>query len=190
MDRVYHFEIIMKRRHTFPTISIFMLLILVTTTGSAEPIEYRKAPEFTQKSSQAWINSPPLSLAQLKGHVVLLDIWTYGCWNCYRSFPWLHKLEKKYASEKLKVIGIHTPEFEQEHNRENVIANVRKFELRHPVMMDNDFSYWKALNNKYWPTFYLIDKKGILRYRFIGETHEGDRNATTIDQAIKLLLME
>lgn len=180
----------MKLQHTFLSINAFILLMFVAMTSFAEPVECKKAPEFTQKSSHAWINSPPISMNQLRGNVVLLDVWTYGCWNCYRSFPWLHKLEKTYASEKLKVIGIHTPEFDQEHNRENVIANVRKFELRHPVMMDNDFSYWKALENKYWPTFYLIDKKGKLRFRFIGETHSGDRNATTIDQAIKLLLME
>lgn len=88
------------------------------------------------------------------------------------------------------MIGIHTPEFEHEHNRENVVSNVEKFNLEHPVMMDNNFAYWKALNNRYWPTFYLIDKKGNLRYRFIGETHAGDKNANAIDEAIQLLLDE
>ncbi|CAA6827939.1 MAG: Unknown protein [uncultured Thiotrichaceae bacterium] len=180
----------MKRQHAFHSFSIVILLTFVTAISAAETIANKKAPEFTQKSSHEWINSPPLSMKQLKGNVVLLDVWAYGCWNCYRSFPWLHKLEKTYASKKLKVIGIHTPEFEQEQNRENVIANVRRFELRHPIMMDNNFAYWKALENQYWPTFYLIDKKGNLRFRFIGETHAGDRNATTIDQAIKLLLKE
>lgn len=180
----------MNLRQPFTLISTFIFAMLLTTPSHAESAKYQKAPEFTQKPSEAWINSKPLTLKELTGNVVLLDIWTYGCWNCYRSFPWLHEVEKKYSSEKLKVIGIHTPEFEHEHNRENVVSNVEKFNLQHPVMMDNDFAYWKALNNRYWPTYYLIDKKGNLRYRFIGETHAGDKNAKAIDEAIQLLLKE
>lgn len=180
----------MKYQHRFKCIILFALTMLSSTVSLAEAIDCKRAPEFTQHSPMAWINSAPLSIHGLKGNVVLLDIWAYGCWNCYRSFPWLHKLEKTLEKEPFKVIGIHTPEFEHEHNRENVIANTRKFELRHPIMMDNDFAYWKALSNQYWPTFYLIDKTGKLRFRFIGETHADDRNATAIESAIKVLLME
>jgi len=75
------------------------------------------APEFTQQDAAAWLNSPPLKMQDLRGKVVLLDIWTFDCWNCYRSFPWLNGLEKKFAAQGLQVIGIHSPEFDHEKSR-------------------------------------------------------------------------
>ena len=148
------------------------------------------APEFTHTESHEWINSPPLKLADLRGRVVLLDFWTFDCWNCYRSFPWLKSLEARYADEGLTVIGVHTPEFAHERVRENVVRKVAEFGLAHPVMMDNDFSYWKAMGNRYWPAFYLIDKAGRIRGRYIGETHENDANAKRIQSKLELLLGE
>lgn len=148
------------------------------------------APEFTQKSEQAWINSSPLSINALKGSVILMDIWTFACWNCYRSFPWLNSLENKYKSKNFQLVGIHTPEFDHEKNRSAVEAKVKEFKLHHPVIMDNDFAYWQKLNNQYWPTFYLIDKQGQVRYRFIGETHGNTRKSNAIESAIELLLNE
>ena len=149
-----------------------------------------KAPEFTHTAPGEWINSPPLTLSDLRGNVVLLDFWTFGCWNCYRSFPWLKEVEAAYEAQGLRVIGVHTPEFDHEKVRANVVEKVAKFELHHPVMIDNDFSYWNALNNRYWPAFYLIDKRGFLRSVFIGETHRGDANAKNIETMIRRLLAE
>ena len=146
-------------------------------------------PEFSGQPSD-WLNSSALKKSDLKGKVVLLDFWTFGCWNCYRSFPWLNDLEKRYQSEDFIVIGIHTPEFEHEKVRANVESKIAEFKLKHPVMMDNDFTYWRSLNNRFWPAFYIIDKKGMVRGNFIGETHKGDGNALNIEKMIKMLLAE
>ena len=155
--------------------------------GTVSP---RQAPEFNQTSSDAWLNSEPLTLEGLRGNVVMLDIWTFDCWNCYRSFPWLNALEKRLEGEDFKVIGIHTPEFEHEKVRANIEEKIKKYNLTHPSMMDNDFAYWKALGNRYWPSFYLIDKKGNIRYLHIGEMHEGDKRALAVERDIQTLLSE
>ena len=149
-----------------------------------------KAPEFTHNTAQAWLNSSPLSLNDLKGKVVLLDFWTFDCWNCYRSFPWLNALEEKLKPLGLQVIGVHTPEFEHEKSRENIAAKIQEFGLHHPVMIDNDFSYWRTMGNRYWPAFYIIDKKGSVRAAFVGETHEGDKQALAIEEIIRALIIE
>jgi thiol-disulfide isomerase/thioredoxin len=150
----------------------------------------RTAPEFAHQNADAWINSLPLSIQQLRNKVVLLDFWTFGCWNCYRSFPWLNELEARYHEQDLQIIGVHTPEFAHEKVRSKVAAKVKEFNLQHPVMMDNDFQYWNAMNNRYWPAFYLLDKQGRIRASFYGETHSGDAKARAIQQIIEQLLAE
>ena len=169
-------------------VSIALLLGTAAVAKKLNPPD--KMPEFTQVDPAAWINSKPLTVAELKGKVVLIDVWTYGCWNCYRSFPWLHKVEEKFAGQDFQVIGIHTPEFDHEKDRDNVVKNVEKFMLKHPVMMDNNFAYWRSLRNRYWPAYYVVDKKGNIRNAFIGETHEGDRRAKKIEKVIAKLLKE
>jgi thiol-disulfide isomerase/thioredoxin len=148
------------------------------------------AAEFTHAAEADWINSAPLRLADLRGRVVLLDFWTFDCWNCYRSIPWLKAVEARFASGGLRVIGVHTPEFDHEKVRDNVAAKVSEFGIGHPVMLDNDFSYWRAMGNRYWPAFYLIDRRGDVRGVFVGETHAGDRQAEAIEAAIAALLTE
>jgi thiol-disulfide isomerase/thioredoxin len=155
-----------------------------------QPRAGETAPEFTHQAVEEWINSPPLSLKSLRGQVVLIDFWTFDCWNCYRSFPWLNEVHEKFAVQGLRIVGVHSPEFRHEHEPERVAAKVREFKLEHAVMIDNDFSYWKALGNQYWPAFYLIDKRGQLRYRFAGETHRGDRRAQEIELRIGELIGE
>lgn len=148
------------------------------------------APEFTQTESGAWLNSTPLTLTDLRGQVVLVDFWTFDCWNCYRSIPWLKALEERFKADPFTLIGVHTPEFDHERKLGNVRAKVAEFELTHPVMIDNDFSYWRAMGNRYWPAFYLIDKQGAVRKVFVGETHIGDSQARRIQHAISGLLTE
>ncbi len=159
-------------------------------TGLVPTDEAPKAPEFTHTAPASWINGDPLTIGDLAGSVVLLDFWTFECWNCYRSFPWLNDLEARYAERGLKVVGIHTPEFDHEKVRRNVEAKVREFKLAHPVMIDNDYSYWHAMDNRYWPAFYLLDRQGRVRAFFAGETHAGDRRARAIESAIDRLLAE
>lgn len=145
-------------------------------------------PEFTQSSPDAWLNSKPLKRKDLLGNVLLLDVWTFACWNCYRSFPWLRATESKFDRRGLRVVGIHSPEFAHEKKRANVAKHIQKYQLVHPVMMDNDFAYWKSLNNRYWPAFYVVDRKGCIRGTFIGETHSGTKKAREIESAIEHLL--
>ncbi len=150
----------------------------------------RAAPNFTHHKPNEWINSAPLTLTDLRGRVVLLDFWTFDCWNCYRSFPWLKSVEKRFADQAFTVIGVHTPEFKHERVRASIVKKVKEFELDHPVMIDNNFSYWRAMNNRYWPTFYLIDKQGRVRAAYIGETHKADKRAKAIEKRIVDLLAE
>ncbi len=147
-------------------------------------------PEFTHHQAKSWINSEPLSVKKLlsQNKIILIDMWTFDCWNCYRSFPWLNALEKKYQKQGLQIIGVHTPEFDHEKIRSNIEKKVKEFKLHHPVMIDNDFSYWRSLNNRYWPSYYLVNPQGQIVYNHVGETHEGDRKAINLERKIQELL--
>lgn len=171
-------------------ITALALLACACVQAVDQSSEQRPLPAFSQTSAEAWLNSPPLTVDELRGKVLLIDVWTFGCWNCYRSFPWLNALEKRLAGEDFSVIGIHTPEFEHERERASVAAKIDKFELRHPVMLDNDFAYWRALNNRFWPAFYLVDRQGRIRHLHVGETHAGDARARKIEEQIRSLLAE
>ena len=183
-----------------PTRTKLLIVALLLTLSTAMFLEGRRganaaveatpAPEFTSRNPDDWINGPPQRLADLRGKVVLLDVWTFACWNCYRSFPWLRGVEARHRDDGLRVIGIHSPELPHERDRAAVAAKVAEFELDHPVLIDNDFRYWEALGNRVWPSFYLIDKQGLIRYRFIGETHAGDTQARRIERAVEALLAE
>ena len=169
---------------------VFLCATFYFLNSNAKERQSFDLPQFTQSSGQAWINSLPLQVEDLRGKVVLVDIWTYGCWNCYRSIPWLNSLEKKFDQEKFIIVGIHTPEFDHETEREKVIEKCEEFKVKHPVMLDNDFAYWKALRNRYWPTFYIADKQGVVQGVFIGETHQGDKRAKDVEALLSKLLAE
>ena len=158
---------------------------------AAEPgVRAARAPEFTHAAATDWINSAPLKLGEFSGRVLLIDVWAFECWNCYHSFPWVKSLEAKFGKDGLAVLGVHSPELPDEHVRANVIAKVKEFGLQHPVMLDNDFSYWKALDNQYWPAFYVIDKQGRVRGIFVGETHVDDLQAHKVETLIAKLIAE
>ncbi len=167
--------------------SLLVTLFILSATLAAQA---KEMPEFPQVGEQAWLNSPPLSAADLRGSVVLLEIWTYDCWNCYRSLPWVNELHNRFAADGLRVIGIHAPEFEREKNRDNVVEKLGQFDVQYPVMMDNNMAYWRALNNRYWPTFYVVDAEGDIQGTFIGETHAGDAQAKKVESLIASLLAD
>jgi thiol-disulfide isomerase/thioredoxin len=181
-------KLIAKRLHLFVLFACILFASAVVYAAKLNPPTIM--PEFTQVDEAAWFNSKPLLSENLRGKVVLIDVWTYGCWNCYNSFPWLRGVEEKFADQDFTVIGIHTPEFDHEKERENVFNKIEEFELHHPVMMDNNKAYWRALRNRYWPAYYIVDKQGNIRDAFIGETHEGDRRAKKIENLITKLLKE
>ena len=117
----------------------------------------------------AWINSPPLTLASLRGKVVLIDFWTYSCINCLRTLPYNKAWNEKYKDSGLVIIGVHTPEFPFEKDESNVRKAVRDLGIIYPVAMDNDYRIWRSFNNEYWPAHYFIDATGKLRFRHFGE---------------------
>jgi thiol-disulfide isomerase/thioredoxin len=127
------------------------------------------APEFD--GGGAWVNSEPLKLADLtgKGKVVLVDFWTFGCYNCRNTLPYVKQWWAKYKDQGLVIVGVHTPEFDSERVLENVRAVVKQEEIGWPVVQDNDYSIWQAYGNHYWPHFYLVDERGQIIYDHIGE---------------------
>jgi cytochrome c biogenesis protein CcdA/thiol-disulfide isomerase/thioredoxin len=116
-----------------------------------------------------WLNSPPLSVEQLRGKVVLVDFWTYSCINCIRTLPYIRAWAEKYADQGLVVIGVHAPEFAFEKQIGNVRQAIKDFQIGFPVAVDNDFKIWRAFDNNYWPAQYFIDAKGQIRYHQSGE---------------------
>ncbi len=169
-------------------------LALLSVNGSGvnarQLSEPYAVPEFTHAEPENWINSRPLLRGDIQGKVVLIDFWTFGCWNCFRSFPWLKNLESRFKGQEFMVLGVHTPEFDHEKDRRKVAEKIREFGLEHAVMIDNDFSYWKAMRNRYWPSFYLIDKVGKVRAVYVGEMREGAEQARYIERQIETLLAE
>ena len=136
-------------------------------TVQIDKSQFRLAPELAKISG--YINTNPITLADLKGKVVLVDFWTYSCINCIRTIPYLDAWHEKYADKGLVIIGVHTPEFEFEKDYNNVKAAVEKFEIKYPVVLDNDKGTWNAYENRYWPHKYLIDNEGYIRNDHIGE---------------------
>ena len=117
-----------------------------------------------------FINTASNELAEtLEGKVVLYDIWTYSCINCIRTIPYITAWDEKYRDEGLVIVGIHTPEFEFEKDKDNVLAAVQKFDINYPVVLDNEKEIWNAFQNKYWPRKYIADHDGYIRYDHIGE---------------------
>src|SRR6266516_404019 len=117
----------------------------------------------------AWLNSPPLSTADLRGHVVLVDFWTYTCINWLRTLPYVRAWAEKYRVHGVLTIGVHSPEFSFEHDLENVRRAARDMRVDYPIAIDNDFAIWRAFTNHYWPALYLVDAQGHLRYHHFGE---------------------
>lgn len=142
------------------------------------------APGF--QGEQSWINSEPLTLeTDLKGKVVLVDFWTYTCINCVRTFPYLREWYEKYHDSGFEIIGVHSPEFEFEKKFDNVLYASKQYELKYPIVQDNDFKIWSAYQNRYWPAHYLIDANGDIRY-----THFGEGKYIETENAIRTLLNE
>lgn len=133
----------------------------------------------------AWFNSEPFTLESKKGKVILIDFWTYTCINCIRTLPYLKDWDKKYKDQGLVIIGVHSPEFEFEKNPNNLQKAITEYEIKYPVMQDNNFATWQAYNNRYWPAKYLIDSKGTIRY-----THFGEGEYDKTERAIQELLKE
>jgi cytochrome c biogenesis protein CcdA/thiol-disulfide isomerase/thioredoxin len=159
-----------------------MMMMMSSTTPGA-PSEPQMMPDLS--GAVAWLNSPALSREQLKGHVVLVDFWTYSCINCLRSIPYVRAWAERYKNSGLVVIGVHTPEFAFEKDLDNVRRAVGELKISYPVALDNDYKIWKAFSNSYWPADYLVDATGHIRFHHFGEGKYGES-----EQQIQQLLKE
>ncbi len=133
-----------------------------------------RAPEI----GRIWFNSPPLAMRQLRGRVVLVEFWDYTCVNCIRTLPYVKEWHARYKEKGLTVIGVHTPEFLFARYETNVERGIEEFGLTYPVVVDSNNELWEAFANRYWPTKYLIDGEGYLRYAHFGEGAYQETEAT------------
>ncbi len=141
-----------------------------TAASSTKALMYPAAVELQGIAGYINTDGKNISLQEHIGkEVILLDIWTYSCINCQRTFPYVKMWHEKYHDQGLLIIGVHTPEFEFEKDYNNVLAAVQKFGIQYPVVLDNDYKTWRAYNNQYWPRKYLIDIDGFVVYDHIGE---------------------
>jgi thiol-disulfide isomerase/thioredoxin len=139
------------------------------------------APDFTGISN--WFNSAPLNMAKLRGKVVLVDFWTYGCVNCVNTLPYVTELYAKYKDRGLVVVGVHTPEFAFEKSASNVQAALKRHGISYPVAQDNESQTWNAYGNHYWPAQYIIDQSGKIVFQ-----HAGEGQYEQMDRTIARLL--
>ncbi len=139
------------------------------------------APDFVGLGN--WFNSAPLKLADLRGKVVLVNFWTYGCVNCVNTLPHVTGLYAKYRDRGLVVVGIHTPEFPFERSASNVQAALKRHGITYPVAQDNDSRTWNAWHNQYWPAQYIIDQNGKVVFQ-----HAGEGQYEEIDRTVGRLL--
>ncbi|MCW2067039.1 UNVERIFIED_ORG: cytochrome c biogenesis protein CcdA/thiol-disulfide isomerase/thioredoxin [Stenotrophomonas maltophilia] len=159
-----------------------MMMMAAGQAGAPLPVE-GTLPSLG--GATGWLNSPPLSAEQLRGKVVLIDFWTYSCINCLRAMPFVHEWAQRYRDHGLVVVGVHTPEFAFERDPRNVMKAVQQLKVEYPVALDNQYSIWRAFNNRYWPAHYFIDAQGNIRGHQFGEG-----NYAHSEQVIRRLLVE
>ena len=144
--------------------------------------------------NRAWLNAAqPVTVASLRGQVVLVNFWVYSCYNCTNTLPALRGIAARYADQPFQLIGIHTPEFgpsSGEHDRANVAKANAKYGVTWPVAQDNDNATWNLYGIRYWPSFVLIDKQGRIRHEGYGEFHPGDGSDRQWQSRIDALLLE
>jgi thiol-disulfide isomerase/thioredoxin len=139
------------------------------------------APDF--RGINNWLNSAPLRMSELRGKVVMVNFWTYGCYNCINTLPHVKKLHAKYKDKGLVIVGVHTPEFPFEKSLSNVQAALKRHGIEYPVAQDNDSATWTAYRNRYWPAQYIVDQSGKIVY-----THAGEGAYDEIEKTIESLL--
>lgn len=135
--------------------------------------------------AEQWINSEPLNWDTLRDKVVMVEFWTFECYNCKNVEPHIKSWYEKYRQQGFEIVAVHTPEFERERDIDNVRRYVKDHGITYPVAIDNDFKIWRRFSNRYWPVMYIADKRGNIRHRFIGEG-----NYPQIAKTIETLLAE
>jgi thiol-disulfide isomerase/thioredoxin len=163
-----------------------------TSVGATSPSERTSArPAYLAMEAMmpsldratAWINADPLSATKLRGHVVVIDFWTYSCINWRRTLPYLLALQRKYQDHGLVIVGVHTPEFGFEKDIDNVRRNAAALNIDYPIAVDSESAIWRAFDNHYWPALYLIDAQGRIRHQVFGEGNY-DQADTILEQLL------
>jgi thiol-disulfide isomerase/thioredoxin len=152
---------------------------------SGRVTEETKAPTAPELSSGNWINSDPLTIKSLHGRVVLIEFWTFACYNCRNTLPTVKKWDAQYRDKGLTIIGVHTPETDLENNVDELRREVAALGIKYPVVTDNNYSTWKSYGVEAWPTLFLLDKQGRVRW-----THVGEGAYDQTEEVIKKLLAE
>ena|SRR5437773_5097990 len=142
-------------------------------------------PIAAEFAAGTWINSEPLTLKSLHGRVVLIEFWTFGCYNCRNTLPFVKRWHESYSDKGLTIVGVHSPEFAGERNIDNVRQEIGSLGIKYPVVTDNDYETWKAYNVEAWPTLFVLDKTGRVRW-----THVGEGSYDVAEQTIQKLLAE
>ncbi len=143
-----------------------------------DPVLDKPAPKL--EGISGWQNSKEIKLADLRGKVVVLHFWTFGCVNCQHNLPIYNAWQRDFAAKGVQIIGVHTPETDAEQEAGNVAEQMKKRGIEYPVAIDGEKKTWNAFANRYWPTIYLIDKHGIVRVRWEGELEINDAHGDKI----------
>ncbi len=139
---------------------------LVSSDSLVSETKSPTAPEF---AAGTWINSEPLTIKSLSGRVVLVEFWTFGCYNCRNTLPYVKRWHERYSDKGLTIVGVHSPEFDSEKKIDNVRRQVASLGIRFPVVTDNDYETWRAYKVEAWPTIFVLDKSGRVRWTHVGE---------------------
>jgi thiol-disulfide isomerase/thioredoxin len=168
---------------------ISMAISRLTSGGQMIPsrtlVTESKAPSAPEISGGQWINSEPLTLKDLRGRVVLIEFWTFACYNCRNTLPSVKAWDARCRDRGLTIIGVHTPELDLERNIDNLRREIAALDIKYPVVTDNDYATWKAYKVEAWPTFFVLDKQGRVRW-----THVGEGAYAETEEVIKKLLAE
>jgi len=183
----------MRSRLLAASLSVLALCLTGAATSSLAAEASQASAPITVAAAEAtapnfvglgnWFNSAPLNLGDLRGKVVLVNFWTYGCSNCVNALPHVVDLYAKYKDRGLVVVGIHTPEFPFERSASNVQAALKRHGITYPVAQDNDSKTWDAYHNQYWPSQYIVDQHGKIVLH-----HDGEGQYEQIDRTIARLL--
>ena len=159
--------------------------LLLSSFGRSAEYKSAESANAPELATGDWINSEPLKLNNLRGRVVLIEFWTFGCYNCRNTLPYVKSWDDRFREKGLTVIGVHSPEFDEERNVDHLRREVASLGIRYPVVTDNDYETWKAYKVEAWPTLFLLDRKGRIRWM-----HVGEGNYDETERLIQKLLAE
>ncbi|HEY2975334.1 MAG TPA: redoxin domain-containing protein [Pyrinomonadaceae bacterium] len=143
--------------------------LIRSSFGSSTEYKGSESATAPELAAGEWINSAPLKLNELRGRVVLIEFWTFGCINCRNTLPYVKSWHDRYQEKGLTVIGVHSPEFDEERQVENLRREVTSLGIRYAVVTDNDYKTWNDYHVEAWPTHFLLDKQGQIRWMHVGE---------------------